>query len=118
MITKFLVAFVASFLAVVASDAAQPVAGKARLNLVFIVDGLRPDSINLEDTPSLSRLRQEGVNYLNGHSVFSTVTRVNTTAIATGTYPGTNGIVGNLYVPKGQFQPSLQQRGLQKPFQA
>ncbi len=101
MITKFLVALVASFLAVVASDAAQPVPGKARLNLVFILDGLRPDSINLDDTPSLFRLRQEGVNYLNGHSVFPTVTRVNAAAIATGTYPGTNGIVGNnLYVPK------------------
>ena len=66
MITKFLVALVASFLAVVASDAAQPVPGKARLNLVFILDGLRADSMNLDDTPFLFRLRQEGVNYLNG----------------------------------------------------
>src|ERR1700730_3735095 len=56
--------------------------GKARLNLVFVLDGLRPDSINPDDTPNLHKLRLEGVNFLNGHSVFPTVTRVNATAIA------------------------------------
>src|SRR5262247_2676329 len=100
MITNFLAGLVMSFLATV-SVAAQPVPGKASLNLVFILDGLRPDSINPDDTPNLYRLRLEGVNFLNGHSVFPTVTRVNATAIGTGTYPGTNGIVGNtMYVAK------------------
>lgn len=81
------------------SVAAEPLASKAKLNLVFILDGLRPDSINREDTPNIYRLRQQGVNYINGHSVFPTVTRVNTAAISTGTYPGTNGILGNsMYV--------------------
>ena len=101
MITNFLAGLVMSFLATVVSVAAQPVPGKASLNLVFILDGLRPDSINPDDTPNLYRLRLEGVNFLNGHSVFPTVTRVNATAIGTGTYPGTNGIVGNtMYVAK------------------
>jgi predicted AlkP superfamily pyrophosphatase or phosphodiesterase len=101
MITKLLVTVVVSFMAIVQSVEAQPVPGKASLNLVFILDGLRPDSINPDDTPNLYRLRQEGVNFLNGHSVFPTVTRVNTAAIGTGTYPGTNGIVGNtMYVAK------------------
>ena len=101
MTAKFLIVLVICFLGLVPSAAAQPVPGKARLNLVFILDGLRPDSINPDDTPNLYKLRLEGVNFLNGHSVFPTVTRVNATAIATGTYPGTNGIVGNtMYVPK------------------
>ncbi len=79
--------------------AAEPVPGKARLNLVFVLDGLRPDSINSEDTPNIYKLREQGVNYVNGHSVFPTVTRVNTAAISTGFYPGTNGILGNaMYV--------------------
>ena len=79
--------------------AAEPLPGKARLNLVFILDGLRPDSVNPEDTPNIYKLRQQGVNYVNGHSVFPTVTRVNTAAISTGTYPGTNGILSNaMYV--------------------
>jgi arylsulfatase A-like enzyme len=44
-------------------------------------------------------LREEGVNFLNGHSVFPTVTRANAAAIGTGVYPDRNGIFGNsLYV--------------------
>jgi arylsulfatase A-like enzyme len=64
------------------------------------MDGLRPDSINSEDTPTLFRLRQEGVSYLNSHSVFPTVTRVNAAAISTGHYPDVNGLVSNsMFVP-------------------
>jgi predicted AlkP superfamily pyrophosphatase or phosphodiesterase len=65
------------------------------LVLVFVVDGLRPDSITAEDAPTLFRLRAEGVDLVNSHAVFPTVTRVNAAAIATGTQPGTNGLVGN-----------------------
>ena len=72
----------------------------ARLILIVVVDGLRPDSINPEDTPTLYRLRQEGVNYINSHSVFPTVTRVNAAAISTGHYPDANGLVSNsMFVP-------------------
>ena len=39
------------------------------------------------------------MNFLNGHSVFPTVTRANATAIATGTYPSRNGIFGNTLSP-------------------
>jgi predicted AlkP superfamily pyrophosphatase or phosphodiesterase len=71
-----------------------------RLVLVFVVDGLRPDSITVADTPTLFRLRAEGVDFTNGHAVFPTVTRVNAAALATGMQPGANGIVGNqMYVP-------------------
>jgi predicted AlkP superfamily pyrophosphatase or phosphodiesterase len=72
----------------------------SRLVIVFVVDGLRPDSITAEDTPTLHRLRAEGVDFAASHAVFPTVTRVNAAAIATGTQPGTNGLVGNqMYVP-------------------
>lgn len=71
----------------------MPVAG--RFVLVVVVDGLRPDAITAEDTPTLFRLRAEGVDLVNSHAVFPTVTRVNAAAIATGTQPGTNGLVGN-----------------------
>ncbi len=64
-----------------------------------MVDGLRPDSITAEDTPTLFRLRAEGVDLTNSHAVFPTVTRVNAATIATGTQPGTHGLVGNqMYV--------------------
>src|SRR5712675_1950440 len=74
-------------------------AGSATLNMVLVLDGLRPDSITPEETPNLWRLRQEGVNFIDGHSVFPTVTRANATAMGTGTYPDRNGMFGNqIYV--------------------
>jgi predicted AlkP superfamily pyrophosphatase or phosphodiesterase len=82
-----------------ATSAAPAVAGKATLNLVLVLDGLRPDSITEQETPNLWRLREEGVNFQNGHAVFPTVTRANAAAIGTGVYPDRNGIFGNsLYV--------------------
>jgi predicted AlkP superfamily pyrophosphatase or phosphodiesterase len=88
----------ASALAVI--TAALPAdAGRATLNIVIVLDGLRPDAITAEETPNLWKLRREGVDFVNSHSVFPTVTRVNATAIATGTWPGHNGMVGNsIYV--------------------
>lgn len=72
----------------------------ARLSIVFVLHGLRPDSINPTDTPNLHRLRGTGVNFPNSHAVVPTVTRVNAPSISTGTFPGTHGIVGNaMYVP-------------------
>jgi predicted AlkP superfamily pyrophosphatase or phosphodiesterase len=84
--------------------AQQPAAAPhPKLILVFVIDGLRPDSINDVDTPNLLRLQQEGVYYLNAHSAFPSVTRVNAAAISTGTYPGTNGLVSNsMFVPEVQ----------------
>jgi arylsulfatase A-like enzyme len=75
-------------------------AGATRFVIVFVVDGLRPDAITPEDTPTLFRLRSEGVEFTHSHAVFPTVTRVNAAAITTGAQPGSNGIVGNqMYVP-------------------
>jgi len=93
-------AFVAAAgVAAVLTTAAPVTAGNATLNLVLVLDGLRPDSITAEETPNLWRLRQEGVYFINGHAVFPTVTRANATALATGTYPARNGMFGNqLYV--------------------
>src|SRR5258706_6299405 len=79
---------------------AQSPPGRAALHLVLVLDGLRPDSITEKDTPNLHRLRTEGVNFVNSHAVFPTVTRVNSAALATGSYPDRNGLMGNLvYIP-------------------
>ncbi|HZP39278.1 MAG TPA: alkaline phosphatase family protein [Methylomirabilota bacterium] len=72
-----------------------------RLVIVFVVDGLRPDRITPEDTPTLFRLRAEGVSFTASHAVVPTVTRVNAAALATGAQPGTSGLIGNqLYLPE------------------
>src|SRR3954465_13141626 len=83
-----------------AAQALQPGTAKAALHLVLIWDGLRPDSINAADTPNLFRLRVEGVRFGPSPAGFPTVTRVNATSLATGTYPSRHGIMGNqIYVP-------------------
>src|SRR5262245_52600396 len=96
---RMIAALAAAVLGAIVGVGEATAAGRATLNIVLVLDGLRPDSITPEDTPNLWRLRQEGVNFLNSHAVFPTVTRVNATAIATGTYPARNGILGNrIYV--------------------
>src|SRR5205814_577289 len=71
-----------------------------RLVMVLVVDGLRPDAITADETPTLWRLRSEGVAFTDSHSVFPTVTRVNAATLVSGAQPATHGIVGNeMYVP-------------------
>ena len=72
-----------------------------RLTMVFILDGLRPDSISPALTPNLYRLREQGTDYVRSHAIVPTVTRVNSAALGSGMQPGSNGIVGNaMYVPE------------------
>lgn len=79
----------------------QPVHGRAQLNLVLVLEGLRPEAIDAARTPHLQRLRAQGVDFSNGHAVFPTVTRVNAPSLATGIYPERAGIVGDaVYVPE------------------
>ncbi len=74
---------------------------EAKLTIMLIVDGLRPDVVSHENTPNIYKLAEEGVRFENSHAVFPTVTRVNAAALATGAYPIVNGIVGNsMYAPE------------------
>src|SRR5258705_1515269 len=72
--------------------------------IIFVADGLRPGSVNATDAPTLFRLRQDGVNFVNSHAVFPTVTMSNAAAIATGHYPGDTGQFGNnLFIGRPMF---------------
>jgi predicted AlkP superfamily pyrophosphatase or phosphodiesterase len=88
-------AFLLALLTAAAACSGRAHVQPKRLIAIFVVDGLRPDSINPEDAPTLARLRTEGVDYVNSHSVFPTSTRINAASLATGSYPDTHGIVGN-----------------------
>ena len=63
--------------------------------VVVVWDGLRPDTVNEQDTPTLFRLGKEGTTFANHHSVYLSSTEVNGTAMATGDYPQRTGIVAN-----------------------
>ncbi len=74
-------------------------ANAPRNAVIFIADGLRYDSVTPELAPTFNRVRTEGVDFTNSHSLFPTVTTANASAIATGHYLGDTGDYGNsLYV--------------------
>jgi len=73
---------------------------QAKRNVViFVADGLRPGSVNATDTPALWSVRTKGVNFVNSHSVYPTLTMPNAAAIATGHYPGDTGQFANNVFP-------------------
>ena len=83
-------------------------AQRATTHLVMIVDGLRPDYVTTELMPRLTSLGQRGVVFQAHHSVFPTVTRVNSSSITTGAYPETHGLMGNsIYIPRADATAPL-----------
>lgn len=69
--------------------------------LIVFFDGLRPDYITKEQMPNLFAFRQNACFGSQHHSVFPTVTRVNSASYATGSYPGSHGLLGNaIYIPE------------------
>jgi len=75
-------------------------------NLVlFVPDGLRATIVDATTAPAFARLRDEGVNFSNSHSVFPTFTTANASAFATGHLLGDSGDFGN-YIYSGFPVPS------------
>jgi arylsulfatase A-like enzyme len=75
---------------------------KSERHVVVIVwDGMRPDFVSEENTPTLWKLAREGVTFRNHHAVYPSATMVNGTALVTGVYPSKNGIIANhVYRPE------------------
>jgi arylsulfatase A-like enzyme len=64
--------------------------------VIFVTDGLRPMTVNATDTPTIQSIREQGVNFVNSHSLFPTFTTANASAIATGHYLGDTGDFSNV----------------------
>ncbi len=67
--------------------------------LLFVADGLRHASVNPTDAPTMSALRQSGVDFVNSHSLLPTVTTPNASAIATGHWIADTGNFSNNLFP-------------------
>ena len=63
--------------------------------LIIGADGLRPDLLDPQLMPNVAALAASGIRALDHHAVYPTHTRVNISALATGTMPGRHGIVAN-----------------------
>lgn len=83
------------------SDSTTNSAGSRHSTIIFVWDGLRPDSITQADTPNLLALRQAGVNFTDNHSTYPTFTMMNAASVATGGFPGTTGFYGNTLWQEG-----------------
>jgi len=75
--------------------AAQPAPKPARNIVIFVADGLRYGSVEPGNMPNMYKLKTEGVDFTNSHSLYPTITTVNASAIGTGHYIGDTGDFGN-----------------------
>jgi predicted AlkP superfamily pyrophosphatase or phosphodiesterase len=70
-------------------------AGRAKYFILVVWDGMRPDFVSQDLTPTLWQLREAGVWFARHHSSFPTSTEVNGTVLATGLYPQHSGVTAN-----------------------
>jgi hypothetical protein len=92
----------ALFLVLVTPLRADEPGGKAEHVVIVVWDGMRPDFITPQYTPTLYELAQKGAFFLNHHSAYVTSTEVNGTALATGMHPERSGIMANF-----QYRPDI-----------
>ncbi|MBS0273082.1 MAG: alkaline phosphatase family protein [Proteobacteria bacterium] len=78
------------------AEARHHAPAKPRNVLIFVADGLRYDSVTPQTAPTMWKLKTQGVDFTNSHSLYPTITTVNASAIATGHYIGDTGNFGNM----------------------
>jgi hypothetical protein len=82
--------------ALLAASVSLPAAAQPHNVVIFVADGLRYASVTPEVAPAMSRIRREGVDFANSHSIYPTLTTANASAIATGHYLGDTGDYANV----------------------
>lgn len=70
-------------------------AGQPNNIVLFVPDGLRALIASPDTAPTMSAIRDKGVNFKNPHSLFPTFTSPNASAMATGHYLGDTGDFSN-----------------------
>lgn len=80
--------------------------------ILFVFDGLRRDMATEANTPTLARLMREGADFPDARSVFPTMTRVNSSAMASGSIPGRTGIIANQFYDPDVFADRLLHTGV------
>ncbi|MGH8095081.1 MAG: alkaline phosphatase family protein [Chthoniobacterales bacterium] len=93
---------------VAAASAAPNEHGKTEHIVLVVWDGMRPDFVTPQHAPTLAALAGAGVFFRQNHPAFPSSTNVNGAAIATGDYPGHDGIIANQ-----EFRPEIDPH---KPF--
>jgi len=63
--------------------------------ILFVPDGLRALAVTPDSAPAMAAVRDQGVNFVNPHSLFPTFTMANASGMATGHFLGDTGIFSN-----------------------
>jgi hypothetical protein len=63
--------------------------------ILFVPDGLRAQIVDTYTAPAMAQIRDQGVNFVNSHSVFPTFTTANASVFATGHQLGDSGDFSN-----------------------
>ena len=84
------------------AESQQP-RGKAEHVVLVLWDGMRPEFVTEANAPALWKLAQSGVTFRNHHSVYPSLTNVNSTALATGMFPARTGLLANY-----EYRPELE----------
>lgn len=79
--------------------------GKAEHVVMMVWDGMRPDFVTEEYTPTLWKLSRQGVTFANNHPGYPSTTEVNGTILATGAFPARSGVIGNR-----EYRPAIDAR--------
>lgn len=73
--------------------------------VLMICDGLRPEYVTEANMPTLWKLAQGGAFFANHHPVYLSSTETNGTALATGCWPSTSGILAN-----SEYRPEIDKK--------
>lgn len=74
---------------------------QAKRVIIFVWDGLRPDSVDATNTPRLAAMAAQGVWFTDNHATYPTFTMMNAASFATGNFPGATGFYGNTFWQEG-----------------
>ena len=77
----------------------------------FVFDGLRRDLVTPASTPTLHAFLQQQSDCPEARSVFPSMTRVNSAAVASGCVPGVSGLVANQVFDANVFPDRLVHTG-------
>ena len=80
--------------------------GQAEHVVVVVWDGMRPDFVTAQTTPTLYQLTQGGTFFKKHHPVYISSTEVNGTALITGSCPAHSTIIGNT-----EYRPGIDPHG-------
>jgi predicted AlkP superfamily pyrophosphatase or phosphodiesterase len=75
--------------------------------VLFLIDGMRPDAIQITDTPAMDSMIKEGTYSLRAETTFPSVTLPCHTSLIHSVVPERHGILTNTWVPQVRPVPGL-----------